>query len=77
MEEKKEFKIKFYTEDEIKKIIKDKNEHLYYVDTGIDEVIEFKHTAYSKSVFAKGAVEAAKFLKDKPAGMYDMADVIG
>ena len=29
---------------------------------GIDEVIEFKHTAYSKSVFAKGAVEAAKFL---------------
>jgi 4-hydroxy-tetrahydrodipicolinate reductase len=44
---------------------------------GIDEVIEFKHTAYSKSVFAKGAVEAAKFLKGKPAGMYDMADVIG
>ncbi|MDD6401046.1 MAG: 4-hydroxy-tetrahydrodipicolinate reductase [Lachnospiraceae bacterium] len=44
---------------------------------GIDEVIEFKHTAYSKSVFAKGAVEAAKFLLGKPAGMYDMADVIG
>lgn len=44
---------------------------------GIDEVIEFKHTAYSKSVFAKGAVEAGKFLKGKPAGMYDMADVIG
>lgn len=44
---------------------------------GVDEVIEFKHTAYSKSVFAKGAVEAAKFLADKPAGMYDMSDVIG
>ena len=44
---------------------------------GIDEVIEFKHTAYSKSVFAKGAVEAAKFLAGKPAGMYDMSDVIG
>ena len=44
---------------------------------GIDEVIEFKHTAYSKSVFAKGAVEAAKFLAGKPAGMSDMADVIG
>ncbi len=44
---------------------------------GIDEVIEFKHTAYSKSVFAKGAVEAAKFLKGKEPGMYDMADVIG
>ncbi len=44
---------------------------------GIDEVIEFKHTAYSKSVFAKGAVEAAKYLAGKPAGMYTMTDVIG
>lgn len=44
---------------------------------GIDEVIEFKHTAYSKSVFAKGAVEAAKYLAGKQAGMYTMADVIG
>ena len=43
---------------------------------GQDEVIEFKHTAYSKAVFAKGAVEAAKFLHGKPAGFYDMADVI-
>ena len=43
---------------------------------GTDEVITFNHTAYSKAVFAKGAVEAAKFLKGKPAGMYDMADVI-
>lgn len=43
---------------------------------GMDEVIEFKHTAYSKGVFGKGAVEAAKFLAGKPAGMYDMADVI-
>lgn len=44
---------------------------------GIDEVIEIKHTAYSKSVFAKGAVEAAKYLAGKPAGMYNMSDVIG
>ena len=43
---------------------------------GVDEVIEIKHTAYSKSVFAKGAIEAAKFLAGKPSGMYDMADVI-
>ena len=43
---------------------------------GQDEVIEFKHTAYSKAVFAKGAVEAAKFLNGKPAGYYGMADVI-
>ena len=43
---------------------------------GPDEVIEFKHTAYSKAVFAKGAVEAAAFLAGKGAGLYDMQDVI-
>ena len=43
---------------------------------GTDEVIEFKHTAYSRSVFAKGAVEAAKFLAGQKPGMYDMGDVI-
>ncbi len=43
---------------------------------GTDEVIEIKHTAYSKAVFAKGAVEAAKFLKGKEAGHYEMQDVI-
>lgn len=44
---------------------------------GPDEVIEFKHTAYSKTVFGKGAVEAAKFLAGKPAGRYDMSNVVG
>ena len=44
---------------------------------GQDEVIEFKHSAYSRSVFAKGAVEAAKFLAGKTPGMYDMGDVVG
>lgn len=44
---------------------------------GPDEVIEFKHTAHSKAVFGKGAIEAAKFLAGKPAGRYDMSDVIG
>ena len=43
---------------------------------GTDEVIEFKHTAYSKAIFGKGAVSAAKFLAGKPAGMYSMKDVI-
>ena len=43
---------------------------------GVDEVIEFKHTAFSRSVFGKGAVEAARSLAGKPAGMYDMSDVI-
>ena len=44
---------------------------------GTDEVIEFTHTAYSRSVFAKGAVEAGKFLAGKAPGMYDMGDVVG
>ena len=44
---------------------------------GADEVITFSHRAYSKAVFGKGAVQAAKFLAGKPAGMYDMSDVIG
>ncbi|MGN1159847.1 MAG: 4-hydroxy-tetrahydrodipicolinate reductase [Lachnospiraceae bacterium] len=44
---------------------------------GADEVITFSHRAYSKAVFGKGAVQAAKFLAGKTAGMYDMSDVIG
>ena len=43
---------------------------------GTDEVIEFKHTAYSKAIFGKGAVSAAKYLAGKEAGMYSMKDVI-
>lgn len=43
---------------------------------GTDEVIEFKHTAYSKTVFGKGAIAAAKFLAGKPAGYYNMSHVI-
>lgn len=44
---------------------------------GTDEVIEIKHTAYSRAIFAKGAMSAAKFLKGKSAGKYSMSDVIG
>lgn len=43
---------------------------------GRDEVIEIKHTAYSREIFAKGAVVAAKFLAGKEPGMYSMKDVI-
>lgn len=43
---------------------------------GTDEVITFKHTAYSRAIFGKGAIEAAKFLSGKSAGYYDMSDVI-
>ena len=44
---------------------------------GTDEVIEIKHTAYSRAIFAKGAMSAAKFLKGKNTGKYSMSDVIG
>jgi len=44
---------------------------------GLDEVVTISHRAYSRSIFAKGAIEAAKFLSGKPAGMYDMSNVIG
>ncbi len=43
---------------------------------GPDEVVTLSHSAYSKAVFGKGAVAAAKYLKGKGAGRYDMSDVI-
>lgn len=43
---------------------------------GTDEIVEIKHTAYSKAIFAKGAIQAARFLAGKPAGYYQMSDVI-
>lgn len=43
---------------------------------GQDEVITFTHTAYSRALFARGAVEAAKYLAGKPAGLYDMSQVV-
>ena len=46
------------------------------VFAGLDEVIDIKHLALSKKVFAKGAVEAAKYIADKDNGMYSMDDLI-
>ena len=43
---------------------------------GQDEVVTISHTAYSRAIFGKGALEAAKFLAGRPAGLYNMADVI-
>ncbi len=43
---------------------------------GLDEVITLSHRAYSRSVFAKGAITAALFLADKKSGMYSMADCL-
>lgn len=43
---------------------------------GRDEVIEIKHEAMSRDIFASGAIKAAQFIKDKPAGLYSMQDII-
>ncbi len=44
---------------------------------GEDEVITLNHTAYSRAIFAKGALTAAKYLSGKENGFYTMQDVIG
>lgn len=43
---------------------------------GKDEVITLSHSAASRAVFASGSVNAAIFIKNKPAGLYDMSDVL-
>ncbi len=43
---------------------------------GRDETITLSHSATSKQVFAVGAIRAAKFITDKPAGLYDMNDIL-
>ncbi len=43
---------------------------------GEDEIITLSHSARSKKVFAAGAIEAAKWIVGKPAGKYDMTDVL-
>ena len=44
---------------------------------GQDETLEFKHTATSRRIFAAGAMRAARFVVDQPAGLYNMDDVLG
>lgn len=43
---------------------------------GLDEVLEIKHTAASKEVFAAGAIKAAKFIRIKDPGLYSMKDIV-
>ena len=43
---------------------------------GEDEIIEIKHTAMSREIFAQGAITAAKFICGKDAGLYDMKKLI-
>lgn len=43
---------------------------------GHDEVVTLSHRAYSRAIFGKGAIEAAKYLSGKGPGLYDMSDVL-
>lgn len=44
---------------------------------GTDETLEFRHSAASRRIFAAGAVRAARFVVNQPAGLYNMDDVLG
>ncbi len=43
---------------------------------GNDELIEIKHTALSRSIFANGAVKAAEFIVEQDPGLYNMSDLV-
>ena len=47
------------------------------VFAGSDERVILSHRAESRTIFARGALAAARFLRGKPAGLYSMRDVIG
>lgn len=47
------------------------------VFANVGERVELTHKASSRDTFANGAVRAAKWLADKPAGLYSMQDVLG
>lgn len=46
------------------------------VFAGPDEIISISHSAQSKEIFATGSINAALFLLDKPAGLYNMGDLL-
>lgn len=43
---------------------------------GKDEIITLSHSARSKEIFAVGAIKAALYMSGKPAGMYDMSNIV-
>lgn len=43
---------------------------------GEDEIIKISHSARSRALFANGAVNGARFIKDKENGLYDMNDLL-
>jgi 4-hydroxy-tetrahydrodipicolinate reductase len=47
------------------------------VFTTLGETLELVHKAHSRDCYVRGALQAAKFLANRPAGLYSMADVLG
>jgi 4-hydroxy-tetrahydrodipicolinate reductase len=45
--------------------------------TTLGETLELVHKGHSRDSYARGALLAAKFLANRPAGRYTMADVLG
>ena len=43
---------------------------------GSSQAITLRHDAYDRGLFAEGAIEAARFILGRPAGLYDMNDLI-
>ena len=43
---------------------------------GKEEVLEFKHTAFSQEIYAVGALNAVNYIKDKAPGIYTMESLI-
>lgn len=50
-------------------------EHEVIVGTE-NQTITLRHEAHSRALFAEGALAAAAFIKDKPAGLYDMKSLV-
>ncbi len=50
--------------------------HEIYITTG-NETLTLKHESENRALFAEGALTAAAFLKDQPAGLYNMKDILG
>jgi 4-hydroxy-tetrahydrodipicolinate reductase len=44
---------------------------------GLGERLELTHKASDRSIFARGAIRAAEWISDRPAGLHDMQDVLG
>jgi 4-hydroxy-tetrahydrodipicolinate reductase len=51
-------------------------EHTVVFST-LGETLELTHRAHARDCYARGALQAAKFLADRPPGRYTMADVLG